>query len=151
MKILFLGGTGRLCKDLALFSVEQGNDVYLLTRGSGWRDVFVDPRYHMITGNIRDEEECRKQLEGMNFDVVVDFLTLNLDHLKTTLNIVLDKCRQYIFISSATVYHRQDENEVFSEEKSRIGDSVWSYANNKVECERYLNENYSDKKKSVIR
>ena len=44
LKILFIGGTGRLSKDVAEKALNDGNEVYLLTRGTNERKKFVSIR-----------------------------------------------------------------------------------------------------------
>lgn len=154
MKILFIGGTGRLSKDVAELALNRGNEVYLLTRGSEARQLFVNMKYKMIYGDIRDIENSKNILQNYKFDVVIDFLTYNIDQLKNTLSIVENKCSQYIFISTATVYKKKDENEIISEEYTEVGNNQWKYAWDKYMCERYLQDYFSgslSKKYTIIR
>ncbi len=139
MTILFLGGTGRLSKDVAKLAVDQGNEVFLLTRGSDFRKQFVDDRYHMIYGDVREKEEAKKIISPYYFDVVVDFLTCNVDHLENTLDIISGKYKQYIFISTCAVYKRR-QGEVISEDKTEIGNDYWNYAYDKFLCEKKIKE-----------
>ncbi len=146
MKILFIGGTGRLSSDIAKESVDCGNEVYLITRGSPNRKKFVDKRYNMIYANIKNKEEIKEKIKDLKFDVVIDFLTYNLNELKRTLDIIEEHYKQYIFISTATVYHKMTDDEIISEEKTKLGNELWDYAQNKYICEKYLNEFFSNKK-----
>lgn len=152
LKILFIGGTGRLSKDVAELAAKNENTVYLLTRGSADRTIFVKDSYNMIYGNIRNINECRNVLENHFFDVIIDFLSFNVKQLKDTLNIIKGKYTQYIFISSATIYDG-DNGEIISEYKTKTGNSKWSYANNKWICEKYVNEYFenSEEKYTIIR
>lgn len=145
MKILFIGGTGRLSKDVARFALESGNDVYLLTRMSEEKKIFVNEKYNMIYGDIRNESICKKNLENRKFDVVIDFLTYDIEQLKITLNIIENRYKQYIFISSATVYKKSEENEIISEYLTDIGNNKWKYAYDKYLCEMYIKNFFQDK------
>lgn len=138
MNILFIGGTGRLSKDAAQLALERGNHVALFTRGSKERSVFADPRYEMIYGNIRDEQVSAKLLKDRHFDVVVDFLSYSPDQMETTINIVKRHCEQYLFISTATVYQKNDDDEIVSENSTKIGNERWGYSHNKALCEKRL-------------
>ena len=140
MKILFIGGTGRLSSDVAKLALEKNNDVYLLTRGSNNRKKFVDPRYKMIYGNIRDTEECKKKLKDFKFDVIIDFLTFNTEQLENTLDVIKNHYKQYIFISTATVYSKNNEDEIISENKTIVGNKKWKYAYDKFLCEEKIKE-----------
>ena len=152
MKILFIGGTGRLSKDVAALSAEKGNEVFLFTRGSKERDCFLKDSYKLIKGNIRDIENSIKALENYRFDVIIDFLTFEVEQLKNTLKIIDGKYRQYIFISSSTVYINNND-ELISESKTKVGNKEWKYAYDKFLCEEYLKEYFSKKeeKYTVIR
>lgn len=145
MKVLFVGGTGRLSKDVSKYALNKGCEVYLLTRGTKEREIFLDQRYHMIYADIREPIKCKKILESYNFDVIIDFLSYNVEQLEQTLNIVEGKYKQYIFISTATIYKKKSENEIISENATEIGNDNWDYAYKKYKCEKYL-ENYFEKK-----
>ncbi len=143
MKILFIGGTGRLSTDVAKLSLKKGNEVYLLTRGSKDRKKFIDSKYKMLYADIRNVEECKKVLSDLFFDVVVDFLTFDKNQLLNTLSIIEKHYKQYIFISSATVYEKKNEKEIISE-KTKIGNSKWEYAYKKYECEKEICDYFSN-------
>ena len=145
MKILFIGGTGRLSKDVASLAYKQGNEVFLLTRGTLGRKKFVQNGYHMLYGNIRDRESCKKILDGKYFDVIIDFLTFDISQLENTLDIIENHYMQYIFISTATVYKKKDENEIISEYSTDIGNGKWEYALKKYRCEVHLKKYFSGK------
>lgn len=149
MKILFIGGTGRLSSDVAKLALEKNNDVYLLTRGSNNRKKFVDPRYKMIYGNIRDTEECKKKLKDFKFDVIIDFLTFNTEQLENTLDVIKNHYKQYIFISTATVYSKNNEDEIISENKTIVGNKKWKYAYDKFLCEEKIKEYFSDNEEAT--
>ena len=138
MKILFIGGTGRLSKDVAELAVELGNEVYLLTRGSSSRSIFVDKRYHMLIGDIKNPDKVKSVLENYEFDIVIDFLTYDTNQLHKTLDAIDGKFKQYIFISTATVYKRDSYDELISESTTPVGNDKWKYAQNKSICEKEI-------------
>ena len=152
MKILFIGGTGRLSKDVASLSTMKENEVFLFTRGSKDRECFLKNSYKLIKGNIRDVENSIKTLENYKFDVIIDFLTFEVEQLKNTLKIIEGKYNQYVFISSSTVYIN-DNDELISESRTKVGNEKWEYAHNKFLCEEYLKEYFSNRKEhyTVIR
>lgn len=145
MKVLFIGGTGRLSKDVAKLASDRGFDVYLFTRGTKNRTVFIDQRYHMLYGDIRNVEKSKQVLNGLFFDVVIDFLTYNIEQLDNILNILNKKYNQYIFISTATVYKRVNYDELITEEKTQTGNVNWSYAYNKFLCEEKIKRYFVNK------
>lgn len=53
-------------------------------------------------------------------------------------------CDQYIFISSATVYETQLDGTVISE-KTKLYNPDWNYANDKIDCEKFIKNLYTSK------
>lgn len=144
MNVLFIGGTGRLSKDVAKAAVERGNNVFLLTRGSVYRKQFVNEKCSMLIGDIRKPESCIKYFENpRQYDVIIDFLSLCVSDIKSTLELIEGTYKQYIFISSATVYTRNGD--VIAEDSGVIGNTKWEYAYNKCLCEEYLKDYFSNK------
>lgn len=137
LKILILGGSGTLSTDFTRLCLDNDNVVYLVNRGK--RKQFIDERAKLIVANLRNEpiEDIKNKLSIANYDVIVDFLSYNVDQMKKTLAIVEGMYRQYIFISSATAYIKDNPNEIITE-KNKIGNKDWDYAYNKSLCENFL-------------
>lgn len=133
MKVLILGGTGTISYDVTNRFVENGHEVFLINRGS--RNDIASERVHYFRGDVFNNDFLREILENTWFDVIVDFLMFNADQMAQRLPILSDKCEQYIFISSATVY--QNTNERITESVP-ISNDGWGYARGKAECEKYL-------------
>lgn len=138
MKALFIGGTGRLSKDVACLAADSGIEVSVLTRGSKIRSKFADDRYEMIRADIRQPNYAREVLAGRRFDVVIDFLSYTPEQMELTLGAIEGLFEQYVFISSATVYDKRDRDEIISEESTPVGNQRWSYAYQKYLCEKQL-------------
>lgn len=138
MDVLFIGGTGRLSKDTAALASQCGMNVTLLTRGSSERMIFAPEDCELLRGDIRNPEECRQLLSGRKFDVVVDYLSYTVSQLENTLDIISTHCRQFVFISSATVYGLDSGDVPISESRATIGNRKWQYAWNKFLCEELL-------------
>lgn len=137
MNILLIGGTGTISNEVTNRCVKLGYSVSIMNRGL--RKNIADNRINLIKADIRKESisELKLKLKGINFDVVVDFISYTLDEMKKTLDFV--DCKQYIFISSATVYTPKNDLSKYKEfdEKNNI---EWNYCKNKIECENYLIE-----------
>ena len=108
MKILMIGGTGTISYDATKYFLAQNHDVYLLNRGN--RNNLSDERLNYIIGNANDAKSLESALDGKEFDVILDFILYNVNQMKERLAIYNNKCKQFIFISSATncpqVYER---------------------------------------------
>ena len=137
MKILIIGGSGILSTDCTRKCLDAGHTVYMINRGK--RTAFLDDRATLIIADWRNESEDQltEKLECYQFDVVIDFLSFNVEQLKKTLRIVKERVQQFIFISSATAYQNVDDGVKITEDTA-IGNDKWSYAYNKSKCEEYL-------------
>ncbi len=140
MKVLFIGGTGNLssaCSDLAL---SRGMDLYHLNRGksAGIRNV---SGAKTIIADIRNYEEAKAALNGHTFDVVVDFIAFDPEHIENDIKLFSGKTKQYIFISSASVYQTPLESLPITEE-TPLENPFWQYSRNKIACENLLREAY---------
>lgn len=145
MKVLILGGSGILSADFTKKTLDEHNEVTIVNRGK--RKLFIDDRAELVIADIRNEtvEQLSKKINIHSYDVVIDFLSFVPEHIEKVLSILQSNFKQYIFISSATVYIKRSENEIITE-KSAIGNKIWDYAYRKYECECYLtkqNINYT--------
>ena len=135
MKLLIIGGSGIISGEVCAAALDRGDEVTVFNRGN--RSEQLDPRARLVKGNIRVEsaESIGARLDN-GYDVVADFLSYSPEHVEKTLGIVKDRCRQYIFVSSATAYN--DIGDGVYTESVPVGDCFWSYAGQKAECEAYL-------------
>ena len=136
MNILLIGGSGIISGEITNRSIEQGYTVTILNRGKRP----VNPAAKTIIADVRkDSIDVLSNKIDNCYDVVVDFISYNPSQLKKSLEVFGTKCTQYIFVSSATAY--KTTNGIISE-KTPLKNDVWDYAQNKIECEDYLQKNY---------
>ncbi len=135
--ILLIGGSGILSSDICKLAIERGIIVTIANRGK--KKEFMNPKARMVTIDIRRDtvEALQMKLCDRKYDVIVDFITFNLEQLKKTLQVIKGCCNQYIFVSSATVYKEKIIDEPYSE-IDEIGNKEWDYCYSKSECEWYL-------------
>ena len=82
MKVLLLGGTGCISGDIAALAAQKsGVELYLLNRGN--RPKFIPPGAHCIQADISKPDEVRGSIQGMDFDVVADFLSYGVPQLNS--------------------------------------------------------------------
>ncbi len=134
-KILLIGGTGTLSTDVMKLSVKKGHLVYVLNRGN--RVNYIPPNVNLLKVNIKNKNEIINIIQDNTFDVVIDFLSYNLSDIKNSLSLFKDKCHQFIFISTACVYQR-DQRVAPITENCSFGNPRWDYSLNKITCEEYL-------------
>ena len=148
MKVLLIGGTGILSEDIVNECLNRNYDVYIFNRGH--RNSEIDKRVHIIIGNIRNKQELILKLNNETFDVVLDFLSYKEDDLKQNLEFFNGKCKQYVFISSATVYRKTEKGEKITE-NTELENDMWEYSYDKIKCEKVLEKNYKiNKQKYTI-
>ena len=149
MKVLITGGTGTISSGLVRECVNRGYETYALTRGSNDVRNIIGANY--LHANIWNSREVRAVIDGLRFDIVVECLVYTTDQLEISLNSFADKCKQYIFVSTAGIYNRQGMKRVNeSDEKNFV---EWDYTKNKIECEKYLKEfcENTDLKYTIVR
>jgi nucleoside-diphosphate-sugar epimerase len=135
MKILLIGGTGLLSTDVMNLAVARGYEVYILNRGRNLSKI--PPDVKVLRANIRDKNEVEAVLDGLSFDVVADFLSYLPRELENTLAVLVNKCKHFIFVSSACAYCRSNSDVVITE-RTPLGNSKWDYGKNKEKCEDLL-------------
>ena len=140
MNVLLIGGTGVLSRDISKEILSKGMNLYMLNRGN--RPSEIPDQATLIKADIRNAQDVTEKIADLNFDVVIDFLSFTPEQIKTTLPLFEKKCKQFIFISSATAYS-VDVRESLITEDSEMGNRLWDYANNKAVCENIL-KSYCD-------
>jgi nucleoside-diphosphate-sugar epimerase len=138
MKVLFIGGTGVIssaCSDLA---IARGMDLYHLNRGQS-ASIRTTAGAKTLIANIRDSEATSQALGDHDFDVVVDWIAFEPDHIRTNLELFKNRTGQYLFISSASAYQTPPEILPITEE-TILDNPFWGYSQKKIACERVLEE-----------
>ena len=140
MKALFIGGTGQISMAIVRKLAEDPCwEVWLLNRGN--RKAEVPEGVHQIIADISKEEEAAKALEGMSFDVVSEFIGFTRDQVERDYRLFKGKTRQYMYISSASAYHKPASSYVVNE-GTTMSNPYWLYSRNKIACEEFLMEKH---------
>src|SRR6266850_2477876 len=140
MKVLFIGGTGIISAAVSRQAVAKGLDLYLLNRGL--RGV-NPPGGHGLTADTRQPEDVRAALQGLQFDVVVNWIAYTPDDIERDLALFHGRVKQYIFISSASVYQKPPAHYVITE-ATPLQNPYWDYSRNKIACEERLMRAYAE-------
>jgi nucleoside-diphosphate-sugar epimerase len=135
MKILFLGGTGNISADCAALLHQRGHEILVLTRGK----TAVPPGYRAIQADRKDAAAMRTALQGLQPEVVVNFLGYDLPDVRVDYDLFNGVVRQYVFISSTVVYEKPPHRLPLTEE-TPVGNPFWDYAEKKLACERWLQQ-----------
>ncbi len=140
MKALFIGGTGTISMGIVKKLAQDPIwDVYLLNRGR--RRDEVPSNVHQIVADINDESDVAKKLEGMEFDVVSDFIAFDVDAVERDYRLFKGRTKQYIFISSASAYNKPAAHYIITE-GTTLANPHWEYSRKKIACEEFLFDKY---------
>ena len=142
MKALFIGGTGIISSAIVRrLAADPLWEVYLLNRGN--RMSAVPEGVTVIRGDIHDEAATARQLEGMTFDTVCEFIAFTPEDVMRDHRLFRGKTRQYIFISSASAYAKPAAGYIITE-GTTLSNPHWAYSRNKIACEEYLMRAYRE-------
>ena len=142
MKVLFIGGTGTISSACSQLAVERGFDLYLLNRGlTSTRPIPEGAQ--VLTGDIRNPASVRAAIGEMTFDVVVDWIAYTPDHVEQDIALFRGRTDQYIFISSASAYHKPVLSLPITE-STPLHNPFWQYSRDKIACEARLMRAYRD-------
>ncbi len=141
MKLLFVGGTGIISSACTELALERGMELHLLCRGQSPRPVPEGAIVHHA--DIRDPARVRAALGDLSFDAVVNFVAFVPEHIASDIELFRDRTRQYVFISSASVYRKPISSWPIVE-STPLHNPYWQYARDKIACEEALLRAYRD-------
>ncbi len=139
MKILFIGGTGNISTDCTALLHERGHEIFVLSRGRG----NVPAAYTAMQADRKDAAATRAALKGKSFEVAIDFLAYEVTDVQQDYELFQDVVRQFIFISSATVYAKPIKTLPITED-APLGNPAWEYAQKKLACEEWLRAKHKE-------
>ena len=138
MKVLLIGGTGTISSAIADNFREKGWDVWLLNRGNG--NV---QGVNRIICDINDEAQAMEKLKTHSFDAVADFVIFKKEQAESRYRIFKGKTRQYIYISSASVYQKPPSDYRINEGTPHAN-PFWQYSRDKIACEEFFINKYRE-------
>ena len=141
MKILLIGGTGTISSAITKQLAETEHEVYLLNRGN--RNAELPENIQIINADANNEAEVAEKLQGMNFDTVCQFIGFVTEQVERDYRLFKDKTKQYIYISSASAYHKPVRDYRISE-ATTLANPYWEYSRNKIACEEFLFKMYRE-------
>jgi 2'-hydroxyisoflavone reductase len=113
LRILILGGTGFTGPFQVHYAVARGHTVTVFNRGRRQADLPAS-----VEHLIGDRNNDLKALEGREWDVVIDNPTMLPNWVRLSGKLLKDACRQYVFISTISVY--ADTSEVGMDETTPV-------------------------------
>ena len=133
MKLLLIGGTGVLSTAVMQEALKQNIEVYMINRGN--RRNLIPSEVHLLKADIKDKNKVISLLQNHYFDAVIDFICFTEKDLEYSFHLFKDKVRQYVFISTCSVYRK--DCDLCDEDAPKIT-PVWKYSVDKNKCEQLL-------------
>lgn len=142
MKALFIGGTGIISTAIVKRLAEELHwEVWLINRGN--RNHVLPENVHSIIADINDETDVVEKLKDLTFDTVCEFIGFHVEDVERDYRLFKDKTRQYIYISSASAYHKPAASYVVNE-GTTLANPHWQYSRDKIACEEFLMKKYRE-------
>lgn len=141
MKVLFIGGTGIISSACSILAIERGIDLYHLNRGQNKARPIKGLKN--IKADIRNYEETKAAIASYSFDAVVQWIAFEPEHIENDIKLFQDKTKQYIFISSASIYQTPPQKLPITE-NTPLDNPIWEYSQNKIACEDTLRNAYNN-------
>ncbi len=138
VRALFIGGTGNISTAVSKLAIERGIELYLFNRG---KKVSAVPGAKYIIGDITRPDEITSTLKGRDWDVVVNWIAYQEADVERDYELLKGRTKQYVFISSASVYQRPLSFPIVTE-STPLCNPFWQYSRNKIACEMKLDSYY---------
>ena len=141
-KALIIGGTGTISTAVVKRLVNELDwEVWVLNRGN--RSQVLPAGVHQIAMDISDEQAVLERLGDATFDVVCEFIGFHVSQVERDVRLFSGRTKQYIYISSASAYHKPAASHVITEGTS-LANPYWQYSRDKIACEEYLMKEYRE-------
>lgn len=135
MIILFIGGTGNISTECAELLQKRGHEILVLSRGHNQ----VPPQYRPVQADRKNPDAMKAALKKLQPEVVINFLGYELSDVEADYALFDGRLRQYIFISSATVYEKPPRKIPVTED-APLENRWWDYAQKKIASENWLRQ-----------
>jgi len=134
MRVLFVGGNGNISAACSRLCVERGMEVFLLNRGRRGTPI---PGATSLVADVKDAGQVETALGDLEFDAVADFVAFVPDDVERDISLFARRCRQYLFISSASAYQKPLPHPIVTE-STPLKNPFWQYSRDKIACEDRL-------------
>jgi nucleoside-diphosphate-sugar epimerase len=106
LNVLYIGGTGTISGACVRRSAQQGMRVFVLNRGVDVKRRGLPDGVVQLHADVSDESAILAALPDITFHCVVDFLSYTAADAARAVRVFGARTRQYIQISSASVYRK---------------------------------------------
>jgi nucleoside-diphosphate-sugar epimerase len=141
-RVLFIGGSGVISSACSRLAVASGVDLTVFNRGvDAARPLPAEVR--VVHGDARDDEAMAAALADGDFDVVVNWVAYQPEHVLADVARFTGRTGQYVFISSASAYQTPPGRLPITE-STPLRNPYWQYSRDKIACEDVLVAAYRD-------
>jgi nucleoside-diphosphate-sugar epimerase len=138
LRVLYIGGTGTISTSCVRLSVESGMSVFVLNRGNNSAARGLPEGVTWLTGDVTDDASLLGAIGDQCFDAVVNFLSYDADDVQRMVEMFGPRTRQYVHISSASIYAKPVQQSPISESTPIGPNPVLEYATAKWRAEQAL-------------
>lgn len=137
MKVLLLGGTGVISREIVKKLIAKGHDVSVFNRGS--KDLPFGGEVKKLVGDRLNRAEFEASMKKTHYDAVIDMICFNAADAKSTLRAFGGNAGHIIVTSSVAAYKRPYQSVPTVESKELFWDDpAFGYAYHKAEMEKVL-------------
>jgi nucleoside-diphosphate-sugar epimerase len=104
--ILYIGGTGTISASCVRHSVAAGMTVYVLNRGRNTKHRSLPESVTWLQADISDQASVIAAIGDLQFGAVANFLSYNPQDAAAAAATFRGRTRQYIHISTASIYRK---------------------------------------------
>ncbi len=134
MKVLYIGGSGEISPGCIAAGLELNQQITVFNRGNN--NDQLPEGVDVITGDMNDDA-AYVALADHAWDVVCQFRVFDADKAERDIKIFNGKCKQYVFISTASAYEKPQRSHLITEETPLVNPH-WEYSRKKAACEALL-------------
>jgi nucleoside-diphosphate-sugar epimerase len=137
MKVLYIGGTGEISYACVLESLALGHEVSVLNRSQ--TEQALPSGVRQLSGDL-DSDRTYEQVAAEKFDSVCQFYSFDLARVEKDIATFAGRTGQYVFISTASAYHKPIDRFERITEKTPLENPFWEYSQKKAQAEARLFE-----------
>jgi nucleoside-diphosphate-sugar epimerase len=135
--VLFIGGTGTISAACVRHAVDAGLAVSVLNRGRNAKHRSLPDEVTWLQGDISDPDSVAKAIGDTEFGAVANFLSYNAEDAAAAVGLFTGRTRQYVHISTASLYRKPILQWPVVESNLRQNPFV-SYSRDKIDAEDTL-------------
>ncbi|WP_136709847.1 NAD-dependent epimerase/dehydratase family protein [Agromyces sp. H66] len=143
LRVLFIGGNGIISSASSALAIQRGVDLTLLNRGRSTVRPPIQGVRHLV-GDADDAASVAAAVGDETFDVVADFRAFTPEQVARDIELFEGRCRQYVFISSASAYQKPVATLPITE-STPLRNPFWRYSRDKIAGEDLLVAAYRER------